>query len=131
MFELRGIKIAAASTPDTALDVRDATDLAKALPRLLLRYVRPHQVGSFTGGTFDPQYVTVTPYSPDEAVCWLALPNPLDPPRHVLLIDPGLMKDHRVAGPRWVRLGNGVEFILLDGFPKHASVAPGWEVEIK
>ncbi len=131
MFALRRLKIDSARTPDGQLDTDDAAHFAKAVPRLLLRYVRSHQIGALSGGTTTPQYVTVTPYAGDEAVSWLALPNPMDPPTHVLLLDPAQMAGHRLAGPRWVRLGNGIEFILLDGFPNHAVVKPGWEVEVR
>ena len=131
MFALRSMKIAPAPTPDHLLDVRDAADFAKEVPRLLLRYLRGHQVGTLSGGTNRGQYVTVTPYSGSEAISWLALPNPLDPPSHVLLLDPAHMSGYPLAGPRWVRLGSGIEFILLHGFPQEAVVPPGWEVEVK
>ncbi|MEU8849044.1 hypothetical protein AB0C70_22970 [Streptomyces sp. NPDC048564] len=97
--------------------------------RCALRYLRRHQVGVYSGGTTDPQWVTLTPYTPKEAVRWLALPNPLDPPGFVLFID--IASVPIVKGPGRVRLGGGIEYLLPGGFPAEAVVHPKWEVEIQ
>lgn len=97
--------------------------------RCVLRYLRRHQVGKFAYGTDDPQCVTPTAYTPRDAVQWLALPSPLDPPSFVLFID--IASVPKVLGPRRVRLGGGIEYVLPEGFPAQAVIHPGWEIEIR
>lgn len=129
MIQTRGI-IHPANVADDALPDRPGGEVADELGgRFLLRYLRTHQVGLLTGGTGSMQYVTPTPYAPEETVAWLALPAPRDPPSHVLFIDPALVDV--VRGPRWVRLGGGVEYLLPFGFGRRALAAPGWEAEIR
>jgi len=114
--------------------------------RFLLRYVRRSQQGRFTSGSTGQTFVTPTPYAPEEAVSWLSLPFPGDPPALVLLLDPRELgyRDtgpiYRVYGPRWVPFGRGIEYLLYDGFPERAIVpvadGPGgrvgrWELEVR
>ena len=105
--------------------------------RYLVRYLRGDQVGNLVNGIRTRQYVSPTPYSPGEAVKWLALPRPNCPPKFVLL----LITDHlrNIRGPRYVLLGGGIEYILEDGFDKNALVSvsadpsnqPRWEISIR
>ena len=98
----------------------------------------PHQVGTLLNGTTNRQFVTPTPYSPEETVSWLALPSPSQPRPYVLLLDPAQLQD--VYGPRWVHMGGGIEYILNTGFPPNAiaRISPDpsnppaiWELEVK
>ena len=95
--------------------------------RLLLRYLTPAQVGSFTNGSDREHYVTPTPYAPDEAIRWLALPGVTVPREHALVLDPASIDV--ILGPRKVRWGGGIEYILPDGFPK-AALHFAWEVVV-
>jgi len=131
MLSTLGITIAASSTPDSSLQVWNGPDFAKEVPRLLVRYLRKGQVGRLTGGSDRPQWVTLTPYAPDDLISWLALPAPLDPPSHCLLLDAAQLDPRPILGPRWVRLGGGIEFLLPGGFPPQAVVPLGWEIEIR
>ncbi len=110
--------------------------------RYLLRYLLPHQVGTLLNGTNTRQYVTLTPYAPEETVTWLALPAPNQPRPYVLLLNPTHLDPvlYPVYGPRWVQMGGGIEYILNTGFPANAivSVSPDpsapparWELEVK
>jgi hypothetical protein len=112
--------------------------------RFLIRYLRASQVGGPLAGTEHETYVTPTPYSPEETVSWLALPFPLQPRTHVILLDPVHVTDslpdgtpRRVFGPRWVQFGGGLEYILERGYPETAivGVAVGktkynWELQV-
>jgi hypothetical protein len=95
--------------------------------RLLLRYVVPAQVGAFTAGDGAVHYVTPTPYSPEEAISWLALPAPGVPREHALVLKPEEID--LIRGPRIVRWGGGLEYILPHGFSRDALHFP-WEVRI-
>jgi hypothetical protein len=106
--------------------------------RYLLRYLLPHQVGTLLNGTPRRQYVTPTPYAPEETGSWLALPSPNQPRPYVLLLDPTQLRD--VYGPRWVQMGGGIEYILAQGFrpgaivnmsPDPSTTPPRWELEVK
>jgi hypothetical protein len=53
------------------------------------------------------------------------------------LIDPRLLPSgFRIFGPKWVAYGGGVEYILVNGFPREAIVDVGsrpdtkWEIEV-
>jgi hypothetical protein len=125
---VRGASIAPRNTEDHRLPVRPGRDVAQELGgRYLLRYVLPDQVGQFTDGSGNPHHVTPTPYAPRDTVAYLALPRPAAPRLYVMLLDPGRIPV--IMGPRWIRLGKGIEYILPSGFPKEALVF-GWEVEV-
>lgn len=51
---------------------------------------------------------------------WLALTPP--PRTHFLVLDPQQIP--QIAGPRYVQMGGGVEYILPNGFPATAVVNP-------
>jgi hypothetical protein len=129
MLEVRGVIIASRLTPDDELPRKDGKDVADELGgRYLLRYMLPHQTGQFTNGSTARHYVTPTPYAPEETVTWLYLPKPDGERTFVMLFDPA--KIPFILGPRWVRLGNGIEYILSEGFPKDAVVG-GWELTVE
>lgn len=96
--------------------------------RYLLRYLLSHQVGIHIQGTHESQWVTPTPYAPDETVSWLALPAPMQPRTFVMLLDPKEIDE--IWGPRWVRLGRGIEYYLPNGFGKNALAFP-WEIQVR
>lgn len=129
------VRLAAAPVMPVPFDTDDA-DLPKWTGRevsehlggrLLLRYLTPVQVGTMTGGTSDVQYVTPTPYAPDEAISWLALPAPTVPRQHALVLKPEVVDV--ILGPRVVRWGGGIEYLLPNGFPRTA-LHFAWEIRI-
>jgi hypothetical protein len=98
----------------------------------------PSRLGTLLGGTNNPQYVTPTPYAPEETISWLALPLPNQPRPYGLLLDPDKLTD--VYGPRWGLLGGGIEYILKTGFtpdaivrisPDSSTPPSRWELEVK
>jgi hypothetical protein len=131
MLDGLGVNIAPASELDTSLPRQTGLEFAAFIARLLIRYLRNHQVGLLTSGSSRPQWVTLTPYSGPETISWLALPVPRDAPTHALLLNPARMGSYPIDGPRWVRLGGGVEFLLPMGFPSAAISPPGWELELR
>jgi hypothetical protein len=123
------LHIAPQDTPEEQLLAKSGARVAQELAgRFLLRYVLRKQVGAFTAGTRDKTHATPTPLAPEETVRWLALPAVPRPRRYVLLIDPARLPDgYKILGPRWVRLGGGIEYILPDGYPREAIVTIGTE----
>jgi len=116
---------------DSNLPPKTGREVADELGgRYLLRYMLPHQVGKFTNGSNNRQYVTPTAYSPEETISWLALPAPILPRPYALILDPAKMPHAKILGPRWVRLGMGIEYILPDGFPPQAIVG-SWEILVR
>ena len=125
---VRYVRIASRVTPDAALLFKSGGDIALELGgRYLLRYMMPHQVGQYAMGSKDRHFVTPTAYSPEDAISWLYLPKPTGKRPFVMLLNPA--KIPIVQGPRWVRLGNGIEYLLPQGFPREAVVV-GWELEV-
>jgi len=125
---VQGVQIASSLTPDNALTLKDGATLARELGgRYLIRYLHSDQLGTGQQGSVAPCYVTPTAYSPEDCVRWLALPNPAHPREFALILDPS--KIPAALGPRWVRLGDGIEYLLPQGFPPEALVLP-WEVRI-
>ena len=115
-------------TPDEDLPRWRGTEVAKHLGgRLLLRYLAPAQVGEFTGGSRKLHYVTPTPYTPTEAIGWLALPAPSVPREYALVLKPEAIDE--ILGPRVVRWGGGIEYLLPNGF-RQSALHFGWEVRI-
>jgi hypothetical protein len=86
------------------------------------------QLGSFTSGSRLETFVTPTPYSSAECTPFLDLPAPDRPRTHALFLDPRRIPV--IAGPRWVRFGKGIEYVLPDGFEAQALVQ-GWEIEVR
>ena len=125
---VRYVRIASRVTPDAALLFKPGRDIALELGgRYLLRYMLAHQVGEYAMGSTGRHFVTPTAYSPEDMISWLYLPKPTGKRPFVMLLNPA--KIPIVQGPRWVRLGNGIEYILPQGFPREAVVA-GWELEV-
>jgi hypothetical protein len=121
------------STADMAMPTKTGVDVSRELgDRYLLRYLLREQVGRFTSGSTDPHWVTPTPYSREELTGYLALPNPRKRRTYVLVLDP--KKIAEIKGPRWVRAGQGIEYLLPMGFPADAvafKTGPTWEIEIR
>nr|WP_144298666.1 hypothetical protein [Streptomyces sp. TLI_235] len=115
--------------PDNRLPVLEGAELVAQLKgRKLLHFVALGNVGSFRNGTTRPIFTTPTPYPPDELIGALALPGVGIPRMHVIVLEPARLD--RVAGPRHVAWGRGIEYILLDGF-KEDAIASKWEVELR
>lgn len=129
MLENRGtVSILPAPTPDAMVPAKSGKAVFEELGgRFLLRYLVPAQLTAFTAGGKGIHWVTPTPYQPEETVSWLALPALSKPRRHALVLDPREIE--MICGPRWVRLGGGIEYILPRGFPASALVLP-WPIEV-
>jgi hypothetical protein len=115
---VRGVTIASPITPDAALPSRSGKDIFVELGgRYLLRDVLREQLGMFTkSGSDRLHHVTPTPYNPRDVISYLALPAPHRPRRFVMFLDPSLIPE--VKGPRWVRLGQGIGYLLPNGSRK-------------
>jgi len=124
MIEANGGRIAGATTLDHNLQTRSGSLVAAELGnRLLLRFLPPSQLGSYTSGSCGRKHwVTPTPYTPQDAAVWLALPDALNLRTFVMLLDPSKIPD--IQGPRWVRYGHGIEYLLPNGFPGAALIYP-------
>lgn len=121
-------RIEPAFTENHLLPMRTGTDVAKELGgRLLLRYVRLPDWNENREGI--ASCVSPTPYSPDDAAAYLALPAPNELRTHVIFIDPTRIE--RIAGPRWCALGSGIEYLLPDGYPKAATLTPQYGVPVR
>ena len=135
--EMLGLATSIAPPGTSYEDLQPVIGLSTELGgRYLLRYVLTSQLGQLTSGTTRTQYVTPTPYAPEETISWLALPPASGAREWVLVLDPAALSD--VRGPRWVRLGGGIEYVLPTGFPSNAVVAVGapptggaWELQIQ
>lgn len=108
-----------------AMPDRSGEEVAEELgKRLLVRYLAPWQVSEFTtGGSTRHHWVTPTPIAPDDVVSWLALFAPNVKRKHALILDPAQIP--LIRGPAWIRLGQGIEYYLPDGFPSEAVMQPG------
>jgi len=127
--EAHGVRIAPSHELDEDLPKKTGGQVADELGgRYLLRYVLPSQVGAFNNGSSSFHYVTCTPYSPEETIGQLALPNGTEPRSHVFVLQP--MKLKKVLGPRWVRGCHGIEYLLPEGFGKDALVRT-WAVPVE
>lgn len=92
--------------------------------RLLVRYLVDSQVNEFTGGSLGrAHWVTPTAISSKDVVGWLALPSPRAKRQHALFLNPAEIDV--IRGPAWVRLGQGIEYYLPNGFPAAAVVDVG------
>jgi hypothetical protein len=132
------VGIYARRTPLDRMISKDGVSVSTELGgRYLLYYVRALDVGRHTQGRTGETYTTPTPYSPEEAGLFLALPRPTEPRNFVLLIDPRkLPATHVIKGPRWTALGAGIEYVLTKGFTQDSVVAPPgasspWEVIVR
>jgi hypothetical protein len=130
MLGRHGVVIAPPWTPDTTLT--PCADLAAQLgDRYLLKYVRrddrtiyaaPSRTAWFSG----VHHVTPSVICRGDLVSALNLP-PLAPPRYALLLDPAKLE---ALGPRRIRGGRAVEYVLPNGFALDAIVPPGRPVEV-
>jgi len=104
---------------------RAGADVAQELGgRMLLRYLVPSQVTDFVMGSTDrAHWVTPTALAPDDLVPWLALFAPNVKRQHAILLDPSEIEV--IRGPAWIRLGQGLEYYLPDGFPQAAILDVG------
>jgi hypothetical protein len=107
---------------------------AKLGPRKLLRYLLPNQVGRFRTGSDLETYATPTPYTPEETLSWLVLPGASSPRPYALILEPSLIP--MIQGPMMVAGGQGIQYILPEGFPAGAVVVPGapgmhWEIVVE
>lgn len=91
--------------------------------RRLLRYITSQRANQRSFATREVTYVAVTPFSPEEASVWLALPAPQTLRTHVVLLDPRTLEvgGRPIFGPRYAK-GGGIEFILERGFHDDAVV---------
>ena len=120
--------IASRSVSDSSLTAKDGGAVAKELGgRLLIRYMLWDQVAQFTGGSTVAHWVTPTPLSIGDLSRTLALPAPRRRRKWAMLLDPREIPE--VLGPRWVRWGHGIEYVLPTGFPA-AAIASRWEIEV-
>ncbi len=127
MLALRGIRIYPAHTPLHSMPTRAGAAVSAELGgRYLLRYLMRRQYRQFATGSPNVNFVTPTPYSPTEAISWLALPTPTRRD-FVLFLDPSSIPE--VRGPRRILLGGGIEYILPKGFPVSALVVQ-WPVPV-
>ena len=127
MLALRPAHVYPSHTPCNSMPARGGSVIAAELGgRYLLRYLTRKQYRQFTSGTTSLQFVTPTPYSPTEAISWLALPTAARRD-FALFLDPKHLSD--VRGPRRVLLGGGLEYILASGFPT-AAIVVGWPVPV-
>jgi hypothetical protein len=134
MLEAQGAFIDSApplsrGTPRSGL--RAAEELAG---RLLIRYISPAQLGHFDRGSNFPCYTTPTPYTPEEAVAYLLMPQADVPRTYAYLLDPRRIP--AIQGPLWVAAARGIQYILPEGFPEDAIVVPGaptgrWAIPVR
>ncbi|MEV0413941.1 hypothetical protein AB0I68_24810 [Streptomyces sp. NPDC050448] len=110
---------------------RDPDEVAAELGRrYLLHYVHESRRGCLArDGGLSACYATPTPYSPEEASQYLALPVPENLRRTVFYIDLSLIK-RPIRGPAREPLGGGVQYYLPQGCDR-AAIETGWEVTIR
>jgi hypothetical protein len=113
------------------LPVKTGVDVFNELGgRQLLRYVDVYSVHEPRGGRVgQPTWVTPTPLSADEVDHYLDLPAPEKSRTHVVRLDPRLIP--AIAGPQWVGLGMGIQYLLPYGYSTDAVLFPGWAHEVR
>lgn len=117
----RGGGIATGFADMAALPSRAGGQLAAELGgRLLVRYLREHEIAEAQQGTPRPVWATPTPYGPADAADLLALPRAWEPRAYLVLLRPEDVPE--VRGPRWVLGGGGIEYLLPQGYPASAVV---------
>jgi hypothetical protein len=122
------VDIFSSATPDAELESNPKTGIKVAEEiggRLLLHYLLEPRV--FEGRVRNRVYVTPTPYAADDTVSFLALPRSSNRRDFVILLRPEEID--WILGPRWIRGGVGIEYILPRGFGLNALVQP-WEFKI-
>ena len=129
MIEASGATIAGRLVCDSDLPLRSGVDVAAELRgRYLLRYALYDQVDEFAEGSHARHCVTPTPLGTADLVAFLALPSPTGLRTHVVALDPQAIP--AIKGPRWVRGGPGIEYVLPHGFPKAALAVVPWPLEV-
>jgi hypothetical protein len=126
MLIQNGATIFPSRTPDSLLP--SCTDLVSQLGRrYLIKYVRKpdryrysvlSKVSHFSG----VHYLTPTALCPDTIEAALRLP-PFKIPQYALILDPSRLS---ACGPREIRGGKAVEYVLPNGYGVDAIVPPGW-----
>jgi hypothetical protein len=130
----RGVPIASAP-PLGAVVPRPGPIIGDELAgRLLTRYITPGQVGRFDHGSTFPCYTTPTPFSPEEALAYLLVPQADTPRDYAYLLDPRRIRV--IQGTLWVAAARGIQYILPEGFPGDAIVVPGaptgrWAIPVR
>lgn len=122
----RDVQIAPAFTSDEDLSdhwrktgVRVAEELGG---RYLIRYSTTDKNDEYKDARAGRFYTTPTPYSSKDTIDWLCLPHAGFARTYFSLFDPS--KIHVILGPRWIRLGDGIEYVLSEGFEEDALVTP-------
>ncbi|MER6368267.1 hypothetical protein ABT255_07785 [Streptomyces mirabilis] len=118
-----------AKTPIANLPKKSGVEVYEEIGhRQLIRFLTPDQNGAFRKGSGEKHFTTPTPYPADEVIEILHLPG-IDKPRlWALILDP--RKIPTILGPRLVRWGFAVEYVLPDGFPQEALIESLWEVRV-
>jgi len=128
MLERVGVTIASRTTLDKDLPIRHGYEVAQELGgRLLVRYMLRDQVRLFGAGSTNTHCVTPTPLARKDTVPVLALPVPDRGRPFAMLLNPAEVDE--IQGPRWIRGGSGIEYVLPNGFPSSA-VLLGWPIQI-
>jgi hypothetical protein len=131
----RGVHIAPAGLTIEQLPLRTGREVFSELGGgLLVKYILSDDIGRFRNGHPGRHWLTPTAYSPTEAVVWLALPSPNRPRGYALLLDPREIPV--IYGPQWVAQPGGIQYVILNGFPRSAIVVPGapgaaWETVVR
>ncbi len=129
MLVFQGVTVFSSSVPDSGLPVKTGTEVARELAgRPLLRYLRKEDANRYLRGDENRQCVTPTPYSADDVIGFLNLPDPATERTHFLLLQPEKILE--ILGPRYICWGQGIEYILPHGFNSDALVNP-WAVEMR
>jgi hypothetical protein len=132
MLIRNGVDVLPPNTHNDDLPV--AVDVSEQIGgRFLMKYLRSGDHKRFSVISkktyFDgPHWLTPTPLCTANLVGALALPTDLETPSYALILDP---KKIVAYGPRRVRGGRAVEYLVKDGFALDAIVEPRWPREIK
>jgi hypothetical protein len=126
-----GKKIMHHAIPAKDLPVKSGDEVFNELGgRQLLRYVDVYAVHEPMGGRAGrATWVTPTPLSTDDVDHYLDLPAPEKFRTHVVRLDPRLIPT--IAGPQWVGLGMGIQYLLPDGYSTNAVLYPGWAHKVR
>lgn len=128
MLTTSTVTIAESHGPDDNLPRKAGDQVEKEISgRYLLRYLTRREIGQYLRGNGNKHFVTPTAYSSSDCISWLALPAVNVRRTHVLLLKPSEIKE--IWGPRRIKGGFGIEYLLPYGFPQQA-LAFAWELEI-